>query len=48
MVHHFHGLVTGARGKSVGRREEMRTLPDSTCLQTLFLGISVARRDESN
>jgi hypothetical protein len=36
MVHHFHGLVTGARGKSVGSREEMCELPDSACLQALF------------
>ena len=48
MVHHFHGLVTGARGKSVGSREEMRALPDSACLQALFLGISVAHGDESD
>src|SRR5580704_3457668 len=41
MVHHFHGLVAGARGKSVGSREEMRALPDSPCLLALFLRISV-------
>jgi hypothetical protein len=48
MVHHFHGLVTGARGKSPGSREEMGALPDSACLQALFLGVSVAHRDESD
>src|SRR5260370_30978436 len=48
MVHHFHGLVTGARGKSVGSREEMRALPASACLQALFLGVSVAHSDESD
>src|SRR5262249_4755282 len=48
MVHHFHGLVTGARGKSVGSREEMGALPDSACLQALFLGVSVTHGDESD
>src|SRR3984893_13292649 len=48
MVHHFHGLVTGARGKSVGSREEMRALPDSACLQALFLSVSVTHGDESD
>src|SRR5260370_40636339 len=48
MVHHCHGLVTGASGKSAGSREEMRALPDSACLQALFLGISVAHGDESD
>ena len=37
-VHHLHGLVRGARGKSTGNGEEMRALPDSACLQALFLG----------
>ena len=36
MVHHFHDLVTGARGNSVGSREEMCALPDPACLQALF------------
>jgi hypothetical protein len=48
MVHHFHGLVTGARGKSVGSRKEMCALPDSACLQALFLSVSVAHGYESD
>jgi hypothetical protein len=46
MIHHFHGLVTGTRGESVGSREQMRALPDSACLQALFSGISVAHDNE--
>ena len=41
MVHHFHGLVTGARGEAAGGCEEMGSLPDSACPQTLLLVISV-------
>jgi len=40
MVHHFHGLVTGARGNSVGSREEMRALlgrvPDAFTMMAEF------------
>src|SRR5260370_570781 len=42
------GRQAGGNSASRGCREEMGALPDSACLQALFLGVSVTHGDESD